>query len=88
MFDFLFTNPYSVSGLKIRIKKLPMSPYKVYLSLVVAQLEAKKIDEKTAKKAIEYFRTNKPVLIKVAIKMLELSDDQSNEAWINIRGLL
>ena len=73
-------NPYSLNGLKYRASKLPDCPYKVLLELTIIQLEAKKLNELEAKKAIEYFRSGNKELLVVGFKILNLSDEQINEA--------
>jgi DNA polymerase/3'-5' exonuclease PolX len=72
-------DPYSVEGLRLRASKLPNCAYRVLLELAATQLEDKKIDKATVKKIIEYARTGKLELLTVAIKMLELSQEQTAE---------
>jgi len=72
----MFEKPYSAKGLRKRASKLKDCPYKLLLKLVADQVEVKKVPEKNAKKAIEYIRSNNPVLTGVAIEMLHLNQEQ------------
>jgi len=72
----MFEKPYSVKGLRKRATRLKDCPYKLMLELVADQVEAKKVSEREAKKAIEYIRTNDPNLTAVAIQMLQLNQGQ------------
>lgn len=78
MFDFL--DPYSVQGLRKRASKLNECPYKLILGLAADQLEAKVVNKKQVKKAIEYVRTGHSTLLSVAIKMLNPNQGQIDTA--------
>jgi len=79
-------NPYSPASLRQRAAKLPYVPYRVLLELTAGQLDKKVISEDVAKKAVEYFRTGKLELLKVGVRMLNLSDDQTRKALILLKS--
>jgi len=72
----MFENPYSAKGLRKRASKFGDCPYKLILELVADQVEAKKVGEREAKKAIEYIQSNDPTLTGVALQMLHLNKGQ------------
>lgn len=76
---WIFTNPNSSKGIRIRAAKLPNCAYRVFLELAATQLENKTITTQEAAKAIEYMRTNQKDLVSVAVKMLKPTPEQVSE---------
>lgn len=74
--------PYSSWGLNHRANILnDNSPYQHFLYTVASAIDAKVISKYDAQKAVEYFRTGKPELISVALKMIGLTEVQVI-AWL------
>ena len=72
----LFHSPYSSWGLRYRADRLSDNPetrnlpYQQFLYAVASAIDAKKISEFDAKKAVEYFRTGNEDLMSVARKLI------------------
>jgi len=72
----MFDGPNSLKGLRKRAERLEDCPYKLILQLAADQIENNIITEREAKKAIKYARTHNSDLLSVAMKMLQLSQEQ------------